>query len=205
MDAAFPKPFEHYRLLHGSHDRKVPMAHSLTEAEFTRAVSDAMPRLVAIARRLSGSDELAQESVQNALLRASKSWRRFRGQSEIETWITRIVIRCVRDVIAREQRQKTLVQPFAEQQDQRVRDVSGGPSQQALDRELEDVVREAVRCLPERQREVFALATWQGLAASEIAELLQIKHGAVHSNLHAARSRLRELLDSYLSADGGLR
>ena len=203
MDAAFPKPFEHYRLLHGSHDRTAPMAETLTEAEFSRAVSDAMPRLVAIARRLSGSDELAHEAVQNALLRASKSWRRFRGQSQVETWITRIVIRCVRDVLGREQRRKDSIRPLADDQDQRVSDVAAGPSQQALDRELEDIVRSAVQMLPERQREVFALSTWQGLSAAQIAELLQINSQAVHSNLHAARTRLRELLEGYLAVDGG--
>ncbi|MEL6108165.1 MAG: sigma-70 family RNA polymerase sigma factor [Planctomycetota bacterium] len=181
------------------------MAETLTEAEFARAVSEAMPRLVSIARRLSGNDEFAQEAVQNALLRASKSWRSFRGQAQVETWITRIVIRCVRDVIARERRHKTLVAPLPDGQDQCVRDVAMGPSQQAMDQELADVIRTAVQALPQRQREVFALSMWQGLATSEIAELLQINAQAVHSNLHAARTRLRELLDGYVSSDGGTR
>ena len=205
MDAAFPKPFEHHRLLHGSHDRTAPMAKSLTEAEFTRVISDAMPRLVSIARRLSGNEEVAQEAVQNALLRASKSWQTFRGQSQVETWVVRIVIHCVRDAMAGEQRRNSLVGALPDGQDQQVRDDSSGPSQKMLDRELEDVVRVAVRSLPDRQREVFALSVWQGLAAGEIADILQINTQAVHSNLSVARTRLRELLEGYLSADGGSR
>ena len=203
MDAALPNPFENHRLIQGSGVRSASMEKPLTETEFAKAVADSLPRLVAIARRLAGNEEFAEDAVQAALLKASKSWRRFRGQSHVETWMTRIVIHAVRDTIAAERRRKRRDTPYPELDaaPPSIPDDKSGPSESALNHELHEVIRSAVQLLPDRQREVFALATWHGMNAREIAELLEIKTQTVHANLHAARSRLKDLLNHYVNGD----
>ncbi|MCA9138697.1 MAG: sigma-70 family RNA polymerase sigma factor [Planctomycetales bacterium] len=164
-----------------------------------------MSQLVAVARRISGNDELAAEAVQNALLKASKSWRSFRGESHVHTWLTQIVIHCVRDSIAA-QRRRMASQPMLHHSEsqcphENVVDPERGPSQRLLDEELRRTIGAAVGQLPDRQREVFGLIVWQGMSAAEVGNLLEITPQTVHANLHAARKRLRELLNHLINED----
>ena len=206
MDAAFDNLFEDHRLRQHSCTRRVSMEKPLTEPEFACAVSDALPKLIAVARRLAGDEEIAAEAVQNALLKASKSWRRFRGQSHVHTWLTRIVIHAVRDAIdanrRRRQRSPLLSQGDPHRAGEDIVDPSKGPSQKLLDQELRNTLQVAVLELPDRQREVFGLMVWQNLSAREVGQLLEISPQTVHANLHAARKRLRELL-AHLNNDKG--
>jgi RNA polymerase sigma-70 factor, ECF subfamily len=60
-------------------------------------------------------------------------------------------------------------------------------------------VHRALEELPEREREVLALAYWSGLSQSEVAEFLDIPLGTVKTRTRAALSRLSELLDEDLA------
>lgn len=213
MDAAFPNPLEYHRLdartSAGSElmskSRSVKSQKSLSEPEFARAVADALPQLVCVAKRLSGDDEIAAEAVQNALLKASKSWRRFRGDSQVNTWLTRIVIHCVRDAITIDTRRTNhcTVLPSEEletQSNYRSKN-QGDPTRHVLDNEQQQAIRDAVRQLPHRQREVFSLVIWQSMKPTEVAELLEIETQNVHATMHAARKRLQTLLKKYFSED----
>lgn len=57
------------------------------------------------------------------------------------------------------------------------------------------VLAQAMAQLPDRDREVLALAVWDGLSPSEIATLEGIPAATVRSQLMRARGRLRLLLD----------
>jgi RNA polymerase sigma-70 factor, ECF subfamily len=60
---------------------------------------------------------------------------------------------------------------------------------------LEDeraVVREAIRRLPDAQREALVLAYWGGLTASEIAERAEVPLGTAKSRIRLALARLRD-------------
>lgn len=206
MDAAIPNRIENHRLLHRKWERSSSMANRLTEPEFASAISDGLPKLVAVARRLTGDEDLAQEAVQMALLKASKSWKTFKGQSAVQTWITRIVIHATRDVLVAKRKRDDRNRPYPESDDPvptaELPGHSPSPPQQLMNRELNQIVFDAVATLPDRQREVFSLSVWQGLSASEIGTLLEISAQTVHSNLSVARSRLKELLADYVDSQG---
>jgi len=55
-------------------------------------------------------------------------------------------------------------------------------------------VREAVRGLPARERDVL-ICIWSGLDSAEAAQALGVAEGTVRTRLFRARRRLRELLD----------
>ncbi len=185
--------------------RTQSQANSLSEDQFSNAVTDSLPELVAIARRLSADDDLANEAIQNALLKASRSFQKFQGRSHVKTWLTRIVIHCVRDVLSADSKRKlrfpsaSVSKPGDHSPDPV--DRRHGPRDQTLANERRSVVQQAVLRLPDRQREVIGLVVWQGLSAKQAGEILEIDSQAIHSNLHAARKQLRELLNDF-AGDG---
>ncbi|MEZ6194923.1 MAG: sigma-70 family RNA polymerase sigma factor [Planctomycetota bacterium] len=60
--------------------------------------------------------------------------------------------------------------------------------------ELKEAIEVALSQLPDGQREVFAMAEFQGLKYAEISEILEIPVGTVKSRMFNAVRRLRELL-----------
>jgi RNA polymerase sigma factor (sigma-70 family) len=68
--------------------------------------------------------------------------------------------------------------------------------------EIQDAVAQAIRTLPETQREALILAYYEQLPLAEIALILEIEVGAVKSRLERARARLRETLAAYAPTQG---
>lgn len=68
------------------------------------------------------------------------------------------------------------------------------PGERAAQAELGSRIARAVARLTEEQRSVFALAETRGLRYEEIGRILGIPVGTVKSRMHAAATRLRELL-----------
>lgn len=74
------------------------------------------------------------------------------------------------------------------------------PLNRVLDEELSQKVQEAVTSLPPLQREAIVLFEYEGLALSEIADIVGSDVGAVKARLHRARERLRSTLRPYLNS-----
>ncbi|MBY0525754.1 MAG: sigma-70 family RNA polymerase sigma factor [Gemmataceae bacterium] len=68
------------------------------------------------------------------------------------------------------------------------------PEDVAVEHELSDRLREAVAQLPEREGTVFCLRYFDDLSYQRIAEILNIRSGAVAVALHKARTKLEALL-----------
>jgi RNA polymerase sigma-70 factor (ECF subfamily) len=74
-------------------------------------------------------------------------------------------------------------------------DAEAGPPERAEASWLTWRVHRALEELPEREREVVALAYWSGLSQSEVAEFLGIPLGTVKTRTRAALARLAEILE----------
>jgi RNA polymerase sigma-70 factor (ECF subfamily) len=73
-----------------------------------------------------------------------------------------------------------------------------GPLDEMLQNELEQRIRQAVDCLPEKAREVLILHRFQGLNYREIAEITSTPLGTVRSRLHSALGQLRKMIKDLL-------
>ncbi|QDV13520.1 ECF RNA polymerase sigma factor SigW [Rosistilla oblonga] len=162
-----------------------PLSHATLE----QAVSELLPYWLRMAQRLSGDPEIAEEAVQDALVRVAKSWKGFRGQATLQTWVGRIVIHCVRDRMTA-RKQPTGCQEAAPD----VVAKSRGPVEELLASEQQQRVRTAIGLLPDRQREVLTLTIWEAKSVAEVGELLEISTQNVYATLHVARQRLKEIL-----------
>jgi RNA polymerase sigma-70 factor (ECF subfamily) len=73
-----------------------------------------------------------------------------------------------------------------------------GPPERAEQSWVSWRVHRALEELPEREREVIALAYWSGLSQSEVAEFLGVPLGTVKTRTRAALARLADLLEEEL-------
>src|SRR3712207_6682754 len=64
---------------------------------FERLVRGHLPAALPFAVPLTGDADAAEEVVQDALLRASRGWRTFRGQAKFQPWLFQVVVNAFRD------------------------------------------------------------------------------------------------------------
>ncbi len=169
------------------------MLRSAKRADFEQQVRDHLPAALRLAQRLTNCPDTAEEIVQTAMLRASRSWRTFRGDSRFQTWLYRIVVNVYRDARRRSKHEfATLPAAVPDPSNQE-------PGDLTVENELGEFVASCIARLPTRQREVLVMVTYEELSAAEIAELLEITTANVHATLHVARKRMRELLQPYFA------
>jgi RNA polymerase sigma-70 factor (ECF subfamily) len=161
---------------------------------FDRLMLDHLPAAHRLAIRLTGNLDRAEDLVQEAMLRASRSWDSFRMQSKFTTWLFRIVINVFRDQL----RKRAVVETVTEEVvDQGALD----PSEVLSGAELGELVARLVSWLPPRQREVLVLVAYEQMRPSEAAQVLGISEQSARTNLHFARQTLRKQLAAYLGED----
>lgn len=157
---------------------------------FDRQVLEQLPAALRFATKLTGDAAWAEEIVQEALVRAARSWRTFRGDSELRTWLMRIVVNAFRDQLPRRQEPEQLNESLA---DMRADD----PLRSAEAAEQGRLVAAAISSLPPRQREVLVLVTYEQMSAAEAARVLEMTESNVRANLSYARATLKKLLARY--------
>jgi RNA polymerase sigma-70 factor (ECF subfamily) len=144
-----------------------------------------------LARWLLRNEQDAQDVVQEAFLRAFKSFGGFRG-SNGRAWLLTIV-RNTSYTLLKKNRAVDLTTTFDEEIH-----VAGheSVSPATILEHIEDaeLIKEAMDELPAEFREILALRHQEGLSYKEIADIAQIPPGTVMSRLARARGKLRECL-----------
>ncbi len=162
--------------------------------EFVRAYQHGVFRLAYSV--LEDADE-AEDATQEALVAAVSRLDSFRGEAALRTWVYAIALN-----VCRRHLQKR-------RSGQRLLDVLQGwfhlrgetpdrPEDTAVDREARGDVARAVRMLDEKHRLPVILRYYHDLPVAEIAQILGINEGTVHSRLFTARERLRDRLEPIL-------
>lgn len=149
--------------------------------------------LEATMRRLLGwpadRDSELEDMLQNVFLAAWEHRARFRGDSSIKTWLTRIAINECR----RMQRRRFVFRKWWTSLRPQAAEIVGVDEPLAR-RETSQQVRLAMQQLSDRQREVVVLYYLEEMNAHEVAEVLGLKQGTVEARLSRARQRLATLL-----------
>ena len=159
-------------------------------------------RFLATARRLLPDYAAAQDVVQDAMLSAVRNLPRFRGDSQMSTWMGRIVINSAltrRRVNRRrpEQSLETLLAQPEPKAHHRTPLAAHGPSPEGalLRVEARELLREAVEQLPEDYRKVVVLRHYEEARIADIAAKLRITPNAAKLRLLRAHRALRRLLE----------
>jgi len=144
-----------------------------------------------LAKWLLRNEQDAQDVVQEAFLRAFKSFSGFHG-SNGRAWLLTIV-RNTSYTLLKKNRVADLTTPFDEEIHASGHE-SVSPATILEHSEDAELMREAMNELPAEFREILTLRHQEGLSYKEIAEIAQIPPGTVMSRLARARAKLRECL-----------
>ena len=153
-------------------------------------------RVYAVCLRMVGNTAEAEDLTQEAFLLLLRKIHTFRGESAFSTWLHRLAVNLV---LMRLRKKSPLIVSIEATPDPD--DETGSPS---IDIAAPDLLLEGSidrinleRCieqLPVGYRSIFVLHDIQGYQHNEIAEILGRSVGDSKSQLHKARTRLRELL-----------
>lgn len=132
----------------------------------------------------------ADDATQEVFVAALRSLDSFRGGALFKTWLFSITINLCRSRYRRNQRRARLRQIW----ESLFRGDQAQPESEAIRHEAESALWQAVRALDEKHRIPVILRYYHDLPVAEIAEMLGIPVGTVHSRLNHARGRLRARL-----------
>jgi RNA polymerase sigma-70 factor (ECF subfamily) len=146
-------------------------------------------RCLRIALRILGNSEDAEETVQDAFVRAYRALGRYEEREQFGAWLTRILVNRCRTAASRRARHgKTFVDDELAIAGAAARDGADGGMWRAE-------VERALAALPAEQREAFVLKHVEELEYEAMAEITGAGVSALKMRVKRARERLRALLE----------
>lgn len=183
----------------------VAAAQTGASAALERLLAEARPKLLALAMRVLGNSDEAEDAVQDAMIKVWRNLGRFEGRAAFTTWLHRIAVNAALDRLRRRGN---------------VRLSSGGPDEQLHDAaeavlpetperiyaraETAVVVRGAMARLSETHGEALRLCDLEGESYATIATVTECPLGTVMSRLFHARRKLARELTEVATSDGDL-
>ncbi|MGW0485404.1 SigE family RNA polymerase sigma factor [Nonomuraea sp. NPDC003214] len=152
----------------------------MTDSEaFEAFVAAWYRRLLRAAVLISGDPHLAEDVLQDALIKLARRWPKVHTDP-----VGYVRTTLYRDVASKWRRQREFA--YGEQPDR-----ADGDSAAATD--LKVLFARALARLPVKQRAVLVLRFYEDLPVMEVAAILRVSPGTVKSQTHAALKRLREV------------
>ena len=160
-----------------------------------------------IALRVLGNAADAEDAVQDAFLSAYKHLDQFKGQAQMSTWLTAIVVNKARMKV-RQRSRRLHITLDAEDQNQNRHPLSDAvsdrrPSPEELCQRLEvwERLAQLLTWLSPPLRTTFQLREMDGLSIREAAQVLGVAEGTVKTRLARARIKLKQLMQKSLRGE----
>jgi RNA polymerase sigma-70 factor (ECF subfamily) len=148
----------------------------------------------AVALRTLRDPEEASDALQEAFISAFRAAGSFRAESQVTTWLHRIVVNACLDRARRKSIRKTVPLPDQQEDEEKGgRDVAVAEDP-TDDADLSMDIAAALDTLPPDQRAALVLVDLQGYPVDEAGKILGVPTGTVKSRCARGRARLVPLL-----------
>jgi len=163
-------------------------------------------RIYHLGLRLTGTEQDAEDVLQETFLTMLKKIRQFQGKSSFYTWLYRVAI----NISLRKLKSKPRKYQHVSLDDPNIGKISSFPGEEWPDIDF-DIIREkhfkekldkAIEELPDIYKTVFILRDLHELSTDETSKILQISVSNTKIRLMRARNFLKEKLEGVVHAEG---
>jgi RNA polymerase sigma-70 factor (ECF subfamily) len=152
-----------------------------------------------LARRITRSNEDAEDVVQESLQLAFIHLKSFKGDSRVSTWLSRIAINAALMKLRKKRRLREVSRDESPETQRPpswldVEDQGPNPEQLYAEKERERILSEALNDLTPRVRKAIELRELDERSTEETARIMGISVGAVKARVFHGRRKLRERL-----------
>ncbi len=184
----------------------VERAKSGDQSAFRAIMEQNNRRLYRVARAVMKDDTEAEDVVQETYLRAFFNLSKFRAESSLATWLTRIALN---EALGRKRKQREMVTletvETAQQTSAQIvqfpaTTTETDPERSAAQHEIRKLLERAMDALPEPFRVVFVMRDVEEISIEEAATHLGIRPETVKTRLYRARRLLRQSLGGQLAS-----
>jgi RNA polymerase sigma-70 factor (ECF subfamily) len=179
---------------------------TLSTAQMVPVLSHGLQSLYRYAYRLLGNKPDAEDAVQDALLAAFEHLNQFRGEAQLATWLTAIVINCARMQLRKRSRYThvSLDSRIGEQEyllSDTLVDHRPNPEDECHTSTLNTRLMKSAAQLSPALRRTFHLRFVDHLSIGETARVLGVPIGTVKAHTARARAKLRESIRGVLHTE----
>lgn len=154
--------------------------------EVSRAVLDYLVRYV-------GDPCVAEDLLQETLIRMNKGLARFEGRASLKTWAFSIASRVAADYLRHPERQIQVVELDEAEVGP---DPAAGVDERLVIGEMDACIRRTIDTLPDSYRTALILHDLEGLTAEQVADVGDCSLATAKIRIHRARQRLKDALAS---------
>ncbi|MEF9949562.1 MAG: RNA polymerase sigma factor [Mucinivorans sp.] len=159
--------------------------------DFEQLVRDYSQKMYFVARRIVASHEDANDVVQNSFIKIWQSLATFRAQSELYTWIYRVVVNESLSFLRSKRTRFFGSQRFSSDELDRLID-----NDNYFDvSQAERLLAKAILSLPARQRAVFNMRYYDELPYAQIADIMKVSEGSLKASYHIAAKKIESQLN----------
>ncbi|MCL5283677.1 MAG: sigma-70 family RNA polymerase sigma factor [Armatimonadetes bacterium] len=171
------------------------------QQEFESLIANTKRKAYNMAYRMTGNRDDAEDLLQEAYLRAYRSFQTYHRDMPFESWFYRILSNLFIDGLRRRPRQKvvSLDQPVSETNEEDgvaldIPDPTPNPEESFLTTHMAEPLENALASLPEDFRLAVLFCDVDQMSYEEIANAMGTSIGTVRSRIHRGRQMLRRLL-----------
>lgn len=149
----------------------------------------------ATALRYLKNEADADDAAQEVFIKALNNLKKFRGDSNIKTWLYRITY----NVCSNMARKRKFLSFFTSSDDEKeafynFKSDSLTPDRELESREFEQQFLDSIETLPEKQRETFALRYFEEMPYEDISKMLGTSVGGLKANYYQAIRKIAKSL-----------
>ena len=159
-----------------------PLEFICRSESFKIRLEEMRPRLYKVAYSWSHAADIADDLVQETLIKALRSAKSLRDMEKMNSWLFTILSNNWRDYLRKRKPTEDI--------DECVFTDDMTPEIIHERKTITDLVQQAVTKLPQGQRQVLSLVDLEGFSYAEVAEIIGIPVGTVMSRLNRARKAL---------------
>ena len=163
-------------------------------------------RLISLAFKFSKDLQVAEDIVQDSLIKSFKSLDSFREDSSFYTWVYRITVNTSKNfLVSKKRKDELLASDMHEDGSLDLNSIeTDNPESLLKASELKDILTSTLNQLGEDTKTALTLREFDGLSYEQISEIVNCPVGTVRSRIFRGREILEKAIKKYKTDDQSL-